>query len=146
MPETAHCLVSTIFGLKLTLWPLKTYILYSMNMEWNSDVLHPSCYFSHTTCFTAIHNSSPVASWHSKVSTECALQNVSGSSRSSRYTFRLMFFRFYVFRHTTYLFAYCIHGLQRRHFRYARCHICVWCDNEHSTSLWDLIDAINIWK
>jgi len=38
---------------------------------------HPLCHF------TAIHKSSPGASWDSKVSIECTLQNLNGSSRSS---------------------------------------------------------------
>ncbi len=52
-------------------------------------VLNPPCCCCHVNnqcqlChFAAIHNSSPVASWDSKVSTECALQNLGISSRSS---------------------------------------------------------------
>jgi len=52
------------------------------------NVLHPPCCHYHMTyqrqlCrFTSIHKSSPMASWDSKMSIECALQNLTGSSRS----------------------------------------------------------------
>jgi len=74
-----HTVIGTMFGVKLTLQPLKKYC--PINGIWTSDMLSISCDLQR---FIAIHNSSPVDSWDSKVSIECALQNLGGISRSSR--------------------------------------------------------------
>jgi len=78
-----------ILTFEFSLWPFKKYVLYIVVwicVEWitfrrtTSAMLllshdQPKTQLRH---FTAIHKSSPVSSWDSKVSIECALQNLGG--------------------------------------------------------------------
>lgn len=66
---------------------------------WNSDVLHWPCWYDHViyniSCITSIHKSSSMAS--SDAHFPFSLEIV-----GHPHTFRLLFFKYYVFRHSTF--------------------------------------------
>jgi len=119
---TTH-LPNTLPASRITYWvgttfeftsrSLKKYVLYSMNVIWTYYIRHVVTIMWPTSisCITSIHKSSPVASWNRKVSIECTLQNLAGSSRSSGvfsptvfrtlrirtyYSFGVLFFAYYI--------------------------------------------------
>ncbi len=98
--------VGTTFEFEFTSELLEKYIAFnmimgSMNEIWMNYIRHVVSVMwpTNVSCITAVHKSSPVASWDSKVSKKCTLQNLSGRTIGHIGTFCLLF-EYYEFGHT----------------------------------------------
>ncbi len=91
-------------------------------------MLSLSCQLRHFTPIS-MYKSCPVASWDSKVSIRCVLQNCAGTSRSSE--FRLLSYEYYEFKHTVLEVKVCdfecSHCISAVTFGFSDyCHLLVW--------------------
>ncbi len=99
--------VGTTFEFEFTSQLLEKYIAFNMIMGSMNEIwmhyIHQVVtvmWPTNVSCITAVQKSSPVASWDSKVSKKCTLQNLSGRTIGHIGTFRLLFFEYYEFGHT----------------------------------------------